>query len=259
MTPTGYRTALITGASSGLGRSLAARLARDGVEVVLCARRADALEEAASAIARAGGRARVLPLDVADTERTVAAIRAIDEEIGGLDLVVANAGVGIAVHGTRLTWEKIRDLCRVNFDGAIATLTAVLPQMVERRRGHLVGVSSLGALAPFPKAAGYAATKGGLSLFLDSLRLDLAEAGVHVTAVHPGAVRTPMLAYMAKEPPLMIGADEAADLIVGRLAGAPATIDFPRAMIAATRVLALLPRSLRDEALRRFPTPDENA
>jgi short-subunit dehydrogenase len=134
-----------------------------------------------------------------------------------------------------------------------------LPRMVERRSGHLVGVSSLGALAPFPCTAGYVGSKAGLTTFLESLRLDLKDAGVHVTCVHPGAVRTPMTAYSKRLPPLAIEADEAADLIVDRLAAAPPTIDFPAVMAAAVRALALLPRPVRDEALGRFPVPDENA
>lgn len=254
-----YRTALITGASSGIGRSVARRLARDGVEVVLAARRAVELERLAAEIAGAGGRARVLPLDVADSAAAVAAIRGADEAIGGLDLVMACAGIGISVHGSRLAWEKIRDMCLVNFNGALATLTAVLPRMVERRRGHLVGVSSLAAYAPLPRGAGYCGSKAGLTLFLDSLRLDLRGTGVTVTAIHPGPVKTGMTAYLAKVPPLAIEADDAADRIVDGLRGAPAIIDFPAQMSVTLRALANLPRPLRDEALQRLPGPDENA
>lgn len=252
-----FRTALITGASSGIGKSMAMRLSRDGVEVALAARRVPELEAVAEEIRAKGGKARVVPIDVSDATATVSAIRATDDAIGGLDLVVANAGIGTAIHGTKLTWERIQAVCRVNFEGAIATLTAVLPAMVARGRGHLVGISSIGALAPFPTGNIYTATKAGLSIFLESLRLDLKPAGVAVTCVHPGAVKTPMTARLKRTPPMAMECDDAAHLIVDRLATAPATIDFPAPLVATVRALAALPRPLRDVALVRFPTPDD--
>lgn len=253
-----YRTALITGASSGMGRSMATRLARGGAEVVLCARRVPELEAVAAEIRNTGGRARVIEMDVADTERTVASIRAVDAEIGGLDLVVANAGIGRAIDAKRLRWERISQLCLINFNGAIATLCAVLPAMVKRRRGHLVGISSVGALAPFASVGAYGASKAGLTMFLQTLRLDLRGTGVGVTCVHPGFVRTEMTAHLQKPMPLALESDEAADLILSKLRGAPAEINFPASMTAVARAVASLPAPLRDAALLRFPTPDED-
>lgn len=253
-----YRSALITGASSGIGRSLALALAKTGAEVVLCARRVDELERAADEIRRAGGKARPLEMDVADTERTVASIRQVDTDMGGLDLVIACAGQMLALDAKRLTWERIRDLCQVNFNGAIATMTAVLPQMVARRSGHLVGISSIGALAPLPTGSAYCATKSGLATFCDILRLDLVDSGVKVTCVFPGPVRTAMVAHNKKEPPLMISPDEAADLILSQLSHAPAEIAFPLPMVATLKAMAMLPTPLRDAAVQRFPRPEEN-
>lgn len=236
---------------------MAKRLARDGVEVVLAARRKPELEAVAEEVRALGGKARVVVVDVADATATVAAIRAADEAVGGLDLVVANAGIGTAIHATKLTWERIQAATRVNFEGAIATLTAVLPAMVVRDRGHLVGISSVGALAPFPPGNIYSASKAGLSMFLESVRLDLKSTGVDVTIVHPGVVKTPMTANLKRVPPMAIESDAAADLIIGRLSAAPPTIDFPTPMVATIRALAALPRPLRDSALLRFPTPDD--
>ena len=253
-----YRTALITGASSGMGRSMARRLAREGTLVVLCARRVLALEKLAEEIAKAGGCARVLAMDVADTERTVASIREIDAEIGGLDLVIANAGVGRAIDAKRLRWERISNLCLVNFNGAIATLCAVLPEMVKRGRGHLVGVSSVGALAPFPTVGAYGATKAGLTMFLASLRFDLRDTGVDVTCVHPGFVRSEMTAHLKGPMPLALDADEAGALILSKLRKAPAEINFPASMMAMSRAIAALPAPVRDALLERFPVPDED-
>jgi short-subunit dehydrogenase len=253
-----YRSALITGASSGIGRSLATCLAQAGTEVVLCARRTAELQNVADQISLAGGRARVLPIDVADTERSVAAIRHVDKDIGGLDLIVACAGIGLAMDAKRMTWERIAELLQVNFNGAVATLCAVLPQFVERRRGHLVGVSSIGALAPLPTGSAYCGSKAGLAMFCDILRLDLTGSGVNVTCVFPGPVRTPMVAHITKEPPFMVGPDEAAALILRRLRNAPAVIEFPLPMALTLRTLAVLPTALRDVAVRHFPRPDEN-
>ena len=213
------------------------------------------LHEVAAGIAAAGGRARVAPLDVADTERTVARIRDIDAEIGGLDLVIANAGIGAGSAERTLaaySWEAIGGPCHVNFCGAAATLTAALPRMIERRRGHLVGISSLAAFGALPGHAGYCAPKAGLSMLLECLRMDVMEHGVHVTAVHPGFVRTAMTARSRQRMPLVMEAEPAADLIVRALPTAPATIDFPRTLALAARLGAALPRPLRDRLLRRI-------
>jgi short-subunit dehydrogenase len=182
----------------------------------------------------------------------------MDAEIGGLDLVLANAGMGLAIDAKRLRWERVSQLCLVNFNGAIATLCAVLPQMVERRRGHLVGVSSIGALAPFPMIGAYGATKAGLTMFLQSLRVDLQDTGVHVTCVVPGYVRTEMTAHITGAMPLALESDEAATIILEKLRQAPGMIEFPLSMATLARALGALPAPLRDAAMRRMPVPDED-
>ena len=248
-----YRNCLITGASSGIGEALARRVAADGVEVVLCARRAPELEALRASIAAAGGRARVEVLDVGDLEATVAAIRRLDDELGGLDLVVANAGVGLTRGVPQNSWEAARDACHVNFTGAIATLTAVLPRMIERRRGHLVGVSSLASFGALRGAAAYCAPKAGLSMFLDCTRLDLAGSGVAVTTISPGFVRTPMVAKVKHPMPQLVEVDRAAALIWRRLPRRPARIDFPQPLALLARLAGGLPRVLHDLLMRLVP------
>jgi NADP-dependent 3-hydroxy acid dehydrogenase YdfG len=248
---TRWRTALITGASSGIGAALAARLAADGTEVVLAARRADALAEMEAAIVAKGGRARSLVMDVTDADAVAHAVRRVDDEIGGLDLIVANAGVGRPQPARSLSWESAAPVLMTNLVGAVATLTAVLPRMIERRRGHLVGISSVAVMSPVPGGSVYRATKCGLTAFLENLHAELGGTNVSVSAVHPGFVRTPLADAFAIQPPFVLEAETAAQIIARRLARRPLRIDFPWQVVLGMRLVGALPRSVRDALIRR--------
>lgn len=247
-----WSRALITGASSGIGRGLALALARRGVVVVCAARRAHLLEQVVQDIAAEGGRGQALVLDVGDTSAAVAAIRRLDREIGGLDLVVANAGVGPPVDAPPYSWEALAGPCHVNFCGAAATLTAALPQMVERGRGHLVGIGSLSSFGALPGSGAYCSPKAGLAMLLDCLRLDVAPHGVAVTNVHLGFVATPMVAHRSDTMPQLMQPEEMAPRLVERLLGRPASIAMPQPLAVAARAAAMIPRSLRDRLLARL-------
>ncbi len=239
-----HTTTLITGASSGFGRALARELGRRGAHVVAAARRLEALEALVRDIEQDGGRAEALSLDVADTAATVAAIQEVDRRLDGLDLVIANAGLGVAVSGKRMTFEAIEPILRVNYLGAVATLTAVLPAMVARDHGHLVGVTSLAASRGFPRHAAYCSTKAALSVFLESLRLDLRKTAVRITEVAPGFIRTPMTEPNKHPMPFIQEPDVAARFVVDRLEKGRATIRFPAQMSLASRVVRLVPDPL---------------
>src|SRR4051794_25869142 len=140
-----YESALITGASSGIGRGLAAWFARRGTRVYACGRREAELASLRDEVTRAGGRLEAVVMDVAKARETMEQIQQIDEACGGLDLVVANAGLGTATPAKKMQWALVEQMIGVNVTGAAATLCAALPKMVERNRGHLVGVSSIAA------------------------------------------------------------------------------------------------------------------
>lgn len=245
-----YRAALVTGASSGIGRALAVRLAQRGVSsLVLVARRRELLEEVAREVRACERRAHIECLDVGDTARTVERVRALDRELS-LDLVVANAGVGAASGAAPLAWETLAGPLHVNLCGAAATLTAALPGMLERRRGHLVGVGSLSAFGALPGAAAYCTPKAGLAMLLDCLRLDLASSGVDVTHVRLGFVRTAMVARSTHPLPQLLEPEQVATELAERLPAAPREIVLPRALGALTRAYGALPGPLRDLAAR---------
>lgn len=247
-----WRTALVTGASGGIGLAVARSLAAAGVEVVLAARRTDVLASETEKICNEGGRARALTLDVARTDEAVERIRTTDDEIGGLELIVANAGVGRPQPAHQLRWEEARDVFSTNFMGAMGTLTALLPRMVARKNGHLVGISSAAAYAPAPGGSAYCGTKSGLTAFLENLRIELHGTGVSVTTVHPGFVRTPGSEAFTVKPPIVLSSERAGDIIVRRLRRAPARIDFPFSVVMMVKILGALPAFIRDPMIRRM-------
>lgn len=248
--PRETRRALITGASSGIGAALARTLAREGVEVVLVARREAALRELADTITREGGKAHVEALDVGDPEATVAAIQRIDDALGGLDLVVANAGVGGRRWAGKLDWDACRTIIDVNVRGAAATLVAVLPRMVERGHGQLVGVSSIAQYRGMPKSAAYSASKSFLSTFLESLRVDLRSSGVSVTDVRAGFVDTPLSAGVPTKP-FEIDADAAAKLIRDAIAARQGVLVFPLPMRMLGSLLTVMPAAIYEPIMAR--------
>jgi len=248
----GWDTALVTGASSGIGRALAVELVRRGARrVALVARRRALLEEVAAEVRDHGGDAAIEVLDVGDADRCAARMEAIDRAMGGLDLVVANAGAGAGPGADPLAWSTWRAPLHVNLCGAAATLAGPLANMVERGRGHLVGVGSLASYGPLPEAAAYCVPKAGLAMLLACLALDLDGTGVAVTHVRLGFVRTAMVAHARHPMPQMLEADEAARRIVRGLRARPREIVIPRALGAAARLASLAPPRLRDLALSR--------
>jgi short-subunit dehydrogenase len=174
--------ALVTGASRGIGLEMARALAARGAAVGLLARTAE--------IQDLGPRAVALPADVGDRAQVEAAVERFVTEAGGLDLVVANAG--IAHYGPFLAQdvELVEAMTRVNWLGTVYTVRAALGHLVDRASGHIVIVSSGAGLRAFPWAAGYGATKAAQRAFAEALRHELSGTGVSVTTVFPGEIAT---------------------------------------------------------------------
>ena len=246
-----YRHALVTGASSGIGRGLATELAGRGIHVFLIARRRDLLEGLQDELQQAGHKATAIPADVSVTDDWVNKLRTIDRE-HPLDLVIANAGVG-ADHAAvePYAWEAMRDALHTNFCGAAATLTAVLPEMVARGRGHLVGLGSLASMGPLPLSAAYCAPKAGLHMLLDCLRLDTTGTGIVVTNVQVGFVATPMLEGVTHPTPGLLQVEDAARTIVKGLLDGREDIVFPGSLALAARLGGKMPRFIQKAVARK--------
>jgi short-subunit dehydrogenase len=179
--------AFVTGASRGIGRALAQALAARQATVGLAARSTQELEQLANELP---GDHQVLECDVADAESTRAAIDAFVQRTGGLDLLIANAGLTHYGPFKDQPLEKAKQMSEVNWHGTLHTVHFGLPHLLEQGRGHIVVVSSGAGLRSFPQAAVYGATKAAQRMFAEALRHELAGTGVSVTVVYPGEIAT---------------------------------------------------------------------
>lgn len=244
-----YQNALVTGASSGIGRGLSQWLAQRNIRVYAIARRLDNLEALKK---EAGDRIVPIKLDCSDGDATEAMVRTIDKESGGLDLVVANAGLAEESLVKRIDWKPIESMLKVNVIGATATLCGALPGMVERKRGHLVGISSIAAYGGLPRLGAYSGTKAYLATFLQGLRHDAQKLGIIVSSIHPGYVKSEMTADMKTPPPFLMETADAVEHIGAAILRGAESYTFPWQMGLGMRTLASLPRPLFEAALRKM-------
>jgi short-subunit dehydrogenase len=189
------RTILITGASSGLGAEMARQFAQRGHDLALCARRTDRLEQLKAELeaAHPGLRVAVRPLDVTDDQAVLETFHAFRADLGRLDRVVVNAGIGKGAPLGTGRPEANRQTAMVNFVAALAQMEAALEIFREQDAGHLVVISSMSAMRGMPKAgATYAATKAGVAHLAEGLRAELHDSPIAVSVVYPGYIRSEM-------------------------------------------------------------------
>ncbi|MFK0245708.1 SDR family oxidoreductase [Amycolatopsis azurea] len=224
------RRVIITGASSGIGRATAIKVAAAGGVPLLVARRQHELEEVRDEIIAAGGTASVYPADLTDEESVHKAVDAMLAEHGRIDMLVNNAGRSIR-RSIKLSYDRFHDYERamaINYFGAVRLILAVLPHMSERKFGHVVNVSSIGVQGIAPRFSAYAASKAALDYFSRIAATETHGDGITFTTIHMPLVRTPMIrptkiydAFPTKSP------DQAADMVMKALKERPKHIGTP--------------------------------
>lgn len=182
---------LLTGASSGLGAALAVELSRRGASVLLAARREDRLAAVANSVAETGlAQPPVMCLDVCDVDALPAKAAEAETVLGGVDVLLCCAGIGQRTSAVETDAEAHRQIMATNFEGSVSLTRALLPQMLERRDGHVVVVSSVQGFFGQPYRSSYAASKAAVFAYYDALRAEVASHGVRVTTVAPGYIAT---------------------------------------------------------------------
>ena len=246
--------AVVTGASSGIGRATAEALARRGASVVLSARRADLLEDIAVGIESDGGRAAPMACDVSEWPQVEGLAQRVRDQFGRCDILVNNAGVPGGGRFADLSIEDLERVIRINYLGVLYGTKAFLPMMVEAGRGHIVNVASLAGRFALPGAAVYTSTKHAVVALSEALHFELSPLGVQVTVVNPGTVATEGFPHrdMAKKGSrLLMPPERVADVIVKVVEkGKAPEVSVPRAL-AALQIFRLLTPSFYRFALQR--------
>lgn len=208
------KVAFLTGASSGIGRALAPLLAAAGYDLALVARRLEELESLRDEILADQPRRRieVRSVDVIDTDRIRQTVAEIAQSMGGIDLGIANAGSAVAGAIGKGNFEGHARTILVNLVGAMATCDALMEVFRAQNRGHLVGISSVAGTRGLPGNGAYCASKAGLTIYLESARLEVTKKPITVTTLLPGFIDTPINQDLEQRP-FVISLDKGAKLI----------------------------------------------
>lgn len=244
--------AVVTGAASGIGRALCSALGRQRSRLILIDCDATGLCRLADELAAADVPCAAAAADVCDRAALRQAIRAGSAKHGPVDLLVACAGITGVTLLDDLAIEQLEMMARVNFLGVAYAIDAVLPEMLARGRGHIVGISSLAGCRGMPFSAAYSASKAALSRYLESLRPALRQRGIAVTTVCPGFVRTPLTENAPLRPPMrMLEPEAAARYVLRAIVHRRRFYCFPWGVSLGVRLLSCLPAWAYDWSMSR--------
>lgn len=242
----------ITGASSGLGQALARRYAADGARLGLLGRRAQALEALASSLP---GQHRCYAVDVRDRAALHAAAQDFIAHCGGrVDVVIASAGVSAGtLTEAGEDYAVFKEIVDTNLLATVATFEPFIAGMRAARAGRLVGIASVAGVRGLPGAGAYSASKAAVATYCESLRLELAQAGVRVVTIAPGYVKTAMTAHNPYAMPFLMEADAFAGRAHAAIARGVSYRVIPWQMGVVAKLMRLLPDAVYDHLARDAP------
>ena len=261
----GKPVALITGASSGIGAATAQLMAMEGYRVVLAARREERLEVLANEIRRAGGQALPIRTDVVQLDSIQGMVDRAITEFGQIDLLVNNAGFARQKWLEGMDSDRDVDLqVQVNLLGLLFTTQTILPHMIQRRRGHIINISSMAAFVAPPTYSVYSATKYAVRGFSESLRREVGLWGIKVSTIYPASVETEFTLHTEADyqsdflypKAFRLSAEDVAKVIL-RVARSPKRdVILPRIMVFAKWINYLMPGLIDRIIERKFVRPE---
>ena len=253
------RVVAITGASAGIGRATALRLARDGAALAICARRRDRLDAAAAEMTAAGGRVLAVAADVTREDDMNALVTQAVDRFGRLDVMMCNAGFGIAGAIDEISPEQMRSLIDINFMGTYFAARAALPVFRRQGRGHIVIVSSIVGKRGVPYLGAYSATKFAQVGLAECLRAEVAGSDIHVSLVYPVSTDSEFFAVMSRETGMVVtraaGPRQDATVVADAIARAidrPVPEIYPHVASRALVWLNAFAPGLTDRVVKRF-------
>ncbi|PPR12216.1 MAG: putative oxidoreductase [Alphaproteobacteria bacterium MarineAlpha11_Bin1] len=239
-----FNVVWITGASTGIGRALALRLAKSGSVVFASARGERKLATLANEVKDYPGSIIPLPLDVTDTAGVNKAYKNLVANKGEPDLCVLNAGTYIPIDGSIFSKEVFSKQIDINWMGVIRVLDAVIPSMVDRGSGHIAVVGSVSGYRGLRTASAYGATKAALINMCEALHMELGDYGVKVQVVNPGFIETPLTDKNDFRMPALMPVDKAAEAFYQGLKSGRFEVTFPKRFTWAVKLLRHLPYAL---------------
>jgi NADP-dependent 3-hydroxy acid dehydrogenase YdfG len=244
------KVVLVVGASSGMGRSVALRLAREGAIIVATARRAERLDDLAAEIGAFGGECMVRAADAEDEAAAAAVVADTVARYKRIDAVLLNAGGAPAIDMRKLTASDVKSYMRSNYDVVVNYLVPVLSQMRQQGHGLVAHTNSLAGFAGIPLQGPYCAAKAAARLLLDTCRIEFAAFNIRFVTVYPGFVATEGTADDGMPAPMEIPEARATDHIMKALHREKWDYLFPLSTASLVRLLRVLPKSMSALALK---------
>ncbi len=227
-------------------------LAQEGYAVAAIDIREEGLRSLADEMQQRRQRFAWASADVTDAAALLHTTRALETQLGPIDLLIANAGIGLETSGLDYRADDMNKVLAVNLIGVSNSIAAVLPGMIERKRGHLVAISSVASYRGLPRMLAYCASKAGVNAIMDGLRVELKSAGIHVTTICPGWIKTPLTEQLEGSLEHIMSPETAAREISYAIKRKILFYAFPGAMRWKLRFMSLWPLAWQDRYIRKM-------
>ena len=240
------KTVLLTGASSGIGYSLAKLLPKENCSIALLSRRENILTNLANELKISGVQVKAYKCDVGKIDEVRNTLDQVKKDFGKIDIAILNAGSSSRADVRKFSSSTAKEIFEANTFGIINCIEQLLPDFINRKEGMIVGVSSLAESRGFPKSGFYNASKAAATLLLESLRVELKPHNIKVVIVKPGFVKTPMTDKNEFQMPFLMDVDKAAKIILNGIKKEKSIIQFPLPIVLGSKIIKYMPDWLFD-------------